>query len=374
MKSNLHFVTGGTGFVGSCLILELLCRTDADVMCLVRPGRVDARERLHGMLASLAAEYEYPRGMSEQIARRCKVVLGDVTRPFCGVDDIPSGVSHFWHSAASLRYENRYADEIFSTNTDGAAHALELAKKMGAGNLAYISTAYVAGKREGTIREEAVSDVETNNLYEQSKVRAEELLLSQSEVPVTIFRPSIVIGHSRTLVAINFSGMYGFLRKVFQFKRIMERAQEGFAEREQVRVKLDPDVPSNMIPVDVVAQEAVRIALSGAPPAVYHLTNPDPPLTGDVVRLMFSEVGMRAPLFTKTSDDFSWLDSKFNDRMEFYNSYIVGDKRFDRSNTDRALQGKRAVAGPLTLERLREHYRWYLPKLVQERAALPVTR
>jgi nucleoside-diphosphate-sugar epimerase len=326
------------------------------------------------MLAGVAADYRYPATLVEQIPRRCRVVVGDVTQPLCGVQGIPSGVTHFWHSAASLRYENRYADEIFSTNTNGAANALGLATRMGASCFAYVSTAYVAGTRRGTIREEPVLNAETNNLYEQSKVHAETLLLSQSEIPVLVFRPSIVIGHSRTRVAINFSGMYGFFRKVFQFKRIMNRAQEGFGERQQVRIKLDPNVPSNLIPVDIAADEAVRICLSGAPPAIYHLTHPAPPRTGDVVRLMFSEVGMRPPLYTDTAADFTWLDSKFNERIDFYSSYIVGEKVFDRSNTEQALQGRGPDIEPLTMDRLRGHFQWYLPKLVQERAGLPASR
>jgi hypothetical protein len=141
-----------------------------------------------------------------------------------------------------------------------------------------------------------------------------------------------------------------------------------------VRIKLDPNVPSNLIPVDIAADEAVRICLSGAPPAIYHLTHPAPPRTGDVVRLMFSEVGMRPPLYTDTAADFTWLDSKFNERIDFYSSYIVGEKVFDRSNTEQALQGRGPDIEPLTMDRLRGHFQWYLPKLVQERAGLPASR
>jgi len=92
--------------------------------------------------------------------------------------------------------------------------------------------------------------------------------------------------------------------------------------------------------------------------------------------LMFSEVGMRPPQYTQSTEEFSWLDSKFNDRIEFYNSYIVGEKIFDRTNTDRALRAAQGAPGlePLTQARLREHFQWYLPQLIQERANLPVSR
>jgi thioester reductase-like protein len=36
--SVVHAVAGATGFVGRALVLRLLDRTDADVVCLVRPS------------------------------------------------------------------------------------------------------------------------------------------------------------------------------------------------------------------------------------------------------------------------------------------------------------------------------------------------
>ena len=42
-----HFVTGATGFLGAMLVLELLRRTDDDIVALVRPGDLGAIERFH---------------------------------------------------------------------------------------------------------------------------------------------------------------------------------------------------------------------------------------------------------------------------------------------------------------------------------------
>ncbi|WP_437900207.1 SDR family oxidoreductase [Sorangium sp. So ce124] len=40
-----HLVTGATGFIGGALVLELLRRTDDDIVAMVRPGDTGAVER-----------------------------------------------------------------------------------------------------------------------------------------------------------------------------------------------------------------------------------------------------------------------------------------------------------------------------------------
>ncbi len=52
--SHIHMVTGGTGFIGSCIILELLRQTDAEIICLVRPGKEPVESRLKKALKAAA--------------------------------------------------------------------------------------------------------------------------------------------------------------------------------------------------------------------------------------------------------------------------------------------------------------------------------
>ena len=62
---------------------------------------------------------------------RCRVVAGDLLEEGCGVTETIAGATHFWHCAASLRYENRFVDEIRATNVEGTRHALDLARSLG---------------------------------------------------------------------------------------------------------------------------------------------------------------------------------------------------------------------------------------------------
>ena len=169
----VHLVTGATGFVGAALILELLAQTRDDVIALVRPGACTPEARFQQELLHAGAAYESAVDPAAALSR-CRVVTGDVTLNGCGIDGENLGrVTHVWHCAASLRYEDRYADEIRAINVEGTRQVLQLAESLGAETFNHISTAYVAGRTTGTIHERRMVDVQVNNAYERSKVDAE---------------------------------------------------------------------------------------------------------------------------------------------------------------------------------------------------------
>src|SRR6476661_595115 len=118
-----HFVTGATGFLGAMLDLELLRRTDDDIVALVRPGDVGAVERFRQSIHHAARLYEATDVLAE--LGRCRVVAGDVVERDCGIRE-PIGVriSQVWHAAASLQYENRHVDNIRATNVEGTRRVL----------------------------------------------------------------------------------------------------------------------------------------------------------------------------------------------------------------------------------------------------------
>src|SRR5215472_1983499 len=166
--SEVHLVTGATGFVGGNLVLELLKQTDAQVVCLVRSqdGTAGARARLHSSLMAAARAY-HSMELLPEIERRCRAVAGDILEPLCGIIATPGTISELWHCAASLQFEEENEAEIFLHNVGGTENVLQLAALLRVPKLNYISTAYVSGSRSGRILEELPApDTPTNNFYE----------------------------------------------------------------------------------------------------------------------------------------------------------------------------------------------------------------
>ncbi|TYB40266.1 NAD-dependent epimerase/dehydratase family protein [Micromonospora sp. AP08] len=364
-----HVVTGGTGFVGLALILELLQRTDDDVVCLVRSGAQDPDTRLRSLLISAAGAY----GRRVDIGERVRTVAGDVSRPDCGlVEPIRGPIADFWHSAASLRYEESAVAEIFTTNVDGTRHALDLADRLGAAAFNYVSTAYVTGTRDGVITERLIAPDGSNNAYERSKAAAEALVHAHTGTATRILRPSIVVGHSRTRAVVgSYTGMYGFQRRLAAFaQNLSVRAPERL--RRPVRVLVDPGTPLNFVPVDAVVEQMVGIAASGSPERIFHLTNSTPPAAGDVLRRIFALAGLPEPEYVTDRSQLDDTDRAFAKGIEFYRSYLVGEKLFDRVNSDQALG--RPDAGTMLFpdDEIVAYGRWYLDNVQRQRQQAPL--
>ncbi|MEV7022094.1 SDR family oxidoreductase [Kitasatospora sp. NPDC093558] len=356
-----RLLTGATGFVGGAVVLELLDRTEDTVHALVRgKDDADATARLHAALIGMADGYGRS-DLHEAIRTRTLAIRGDMTEPGCGADtsSLPA-IDEVWHSAASLRYEEEYRAEIEAQNIGGTENVLALARSLGAGTFNYVSTAYVAGSRTGLIPEESVQDPSVaNNCYEQTKMAAEALVeAAGSDMRVRIMRPTVVIGHSVTKHGMNWSGLYGFARQVFSFKRRASRKLGTFLDHARVHLLADPDTVVNLVPVDVVARNAVAISLSDNPATHFHLGNANGPTVREMVTTVFDLVGLREPRWVDDRDGFTAIDEALDGGMTFYRSYLRYDKRFDLTNTE-AVSGPGATYSPTELRADLEAYLLY---------------
>ena len=373
-SSSTHFVTGATGFVGSGLVLELLQQTNDPIYCLVREkSGATAENRLHDLLFDLIDSYRLSAELKHKVLSHCLIIAGDLTTtPEALVNVEP--IDYFWHVAASLNYEERFKDEIFETNVEGTRNAIQLATALNTQHFYYFSTAYVAGKSCGTILESTHEDMENSNVYEESKVSAELLVSTLKGMNYRIFRPSIVIGQSKTYEAINFTGLYGFIRRLVQFKGIMNRVQKGYLENNAIKMFVEEATSLNLVPVDMVVSQAVKVGLSNADGHIFHLTNPNVPTVGQVLNVVFDLVGLAPPKLVDSKELFNHIDDQFNEKIDFYNSYLVGDKQFDRTTTDSALGIYDHSNFAVTEENIKHYCAWYLNKLLGQRKAIPVSR
>ena len=341
-----HLVTGATGFVGGAMVLELLRETGDQVWCLVRAADDGAaRDRVVGALASAAEAYGAAE-LRPEIEARCRAVAGDLDQPLGGAGAALPPVTHVWHAAASLRYLDRDAAEVTACNVEGTRRVLDLARGLGAATFNHVSTAYVAGRREGLVREELASrETPTNNVYERSKIEA-ELLVAAAPFRSRILRPGVVVGHSRTLAAFSDFGLYGAELNLVRFRRRVRQRLGAYMSHYRTQVIGEADAPLNLVPVDQVAASAVRIGLSRTRSRVFHLTNACPPTVGEVCSACWRTLGMREPEFVGREATYTSLDRALNRALDFHLAYVKHPKTFGRANTE-ALCGSDVLRFPV---------------------------
>jgi nucleoside-diphosphate-sugar epimerase len=367
----VHLVTGATGFIGAALVLELLDQTGAEVACLVRPSHDHerARARLTAALERAFALYERS-DLLPAIEERCRAVPFDLRDEDLSPSSLPSGIAEVWHSAASLRFKQEQRDKIVEQNVGGTRRMLQLATAAGASTFNYVSTAYVAGKRSGLVLEQPARDTSVaHNAYEESKILAEALVDEWQGLRTRIMRPSIVIGHSRTFAAVSNTGLYGFILGVQSARKDVEGRKLGsFLSHRKIRLRGDGEAPINLIPIDVVARNAVLISRSSSDAQVFHLVNSSPPLASEVGRVAFGALGMAEPRWVDDDDDFTLIDEELDQhpRTGFFRTYLARERVFDLANTDAALG---AAASTVSLEggELTPYITWYLDAVEQVR-------
>jgi thioester reductase-like protein len=198
-------LTGATGFVGMAVLARLLA-AGHEVHCLIRASDdAEADSRLRAVLQRVEAPS----------TGRAVAMAGDLTAPRLGLgdrhDELAARVGTVIHSAASVAFDLPI-EEARAINVEGTRRVLDFAGAVpGLRRVAYVSTAYVAGDRRGTVYEDDRESGTFRNSYERSKHEAEALVRS-STLPWTIARPSIVVGESTTGWTASFNVLYGPLR------------------------------------------------------------------------------------------------------------------------------------------------------------------
>jgi long-chain acyl-CoA synthetase len=258
-------LTGATGFLGSRIAQRLLAREGVTVLALVRgPSGDEVRRRLERNW------WDFPE-LVAAIGGRVQVVRGDVSEPRLGLSEQEHGrlvraVTHIIHTAADMRLDGPI-EELRRANVQGTANVLELARAVqtdhGLKRMSHVSTAYVAGGRTGDVPEDALSDdFGFSSRYELSKFEGERLVReAMPGLPVSVFRPGLVVGDSKTGAIKTFNTLYFPLRLYLTGRLRVLPAR--------------PDLRVNLVPVDYVAEAVERLTFDERASGLYfHLTAP----------------------------------------------------------------------------------------------------
>ncbi len=271
-------LTGSTGFLGMELLARLLEDTDRRVWAPVRAGDdSEAEARLRATLATLLPD---PGMYSERVV----AFAADLTQPRLGLgerrrDEIAEHVGEIIHSAASVSF-TLPLEEARQINLEGTRRMLELAAdchaRGGLTRYAHVSTAYVAGDHSGDFTElDRDLGQGFNNTYEQSKWEAERLVGERgAELPVQIFRPSIVVGHERSGWTASFNVIYTPLRM--------------YARGALPLIPARRSAPVDIVPVSYVARSILALDDAGAGRTFNLVAGPDAPTMGELIDLTVS--------------------------------------------------------------------------------------
>jgi thioester reductase-like protein len=260
-------VTGATGVIGSEIVPRLLELSDNEVVILLRARSPEhLRRRMNELF-----EYWRPVVREDVLRLRVRAVAGDVGRSRLGVIEsaeygqLCSEVSHIVHCAGNVRL-NQSMDEARRNAVAAVDHVLEFARACGAGGqlqkIDVVTTIGVAGRMRGLVAERRITeDRSFHNTYEAAKAEAEEVVFRaiDESLPVTIHRPSMVVGNSQTGRVKQFQVFYYLCEFLSGFKTC------GFM------VDLD-NAALDIVPVDYVA-EAICLASRDTATAgrVFHL-------------------------------------------------------------------------------------------------------
>jgi thioester reductase-like protein len=239
------FLTGFPGFIAGRLVQEL-ATPGTRFMLLVQP---DFLSRAREDVARISEKTGIP-------ASHFRILQGDITQPDLGMSqaDLAAAraqATNIFHLAAI--YDLAVARELaMRVNVEGTRNVNRFAQEVtGLRRYHYVSTCYVAGLREGRILEtELKHDAGFRNYYEETKYLAEvEVGALKSSLPVTIHRPSVVCGDSRTGETAKYDGIYYLIHYLLKWPRLLTLFNIGNLE-----------VRLNLVPVDFVVAGMAALA------------------------------------------------------------------------------------------------------------------
>jgi thioester reductase-like protein len=365
MSERKVFVTGATGFIGSHLTHRLLSG-GRHVIALARGSKA---------LSAEARVQEVLNNVGPADLTRLEVLEGDIAQPNFGFSEevlrkVVDATGEIWHCAASLSFAEEDRDEIFRMNVGGMKNVLAVAEQIPTRRLHHISTAYIAGNRTGLALETEIDVGQTfKNPYEESKCQAEVLIAGAHRrglVSASVYRPSIVIGDSKSGRVTHFHGVYAFIRGLWTaLERLRRRMPEGGLINLPLRVLGDETTTLNFVPIDyVIDGMAVISKQPSSAGETYHLANPQATenrvwlphicraLGVEGIQLVCQSSFLHTPM-TK-------LEVLFQKQMSFYYQYLQGEPRFDCRRAQEALKDAGIECPRVTVEFIQKMAGWYV--------------
>lgn len=242
-------LTGVTGFIGMHLLSELLRQTTVEIYCLIRSAS-EIHAQLH--LQKIIDQYQ----INNIDKSRIHLIIGDLSQPYLGLslqqfEFLATTIDTIYHCGAEVNHLYSY-NMLRQTNVLGTVEILKLAATHKLKRLHYISTIDTIAASSHIFDSEVSPspDCQIKWGYIQSKWVTERILY-QSNIPISIYRPGNVTGHSYTGVCNPDKNHALLLMK--------SCIESGMAPQWNAMIE--------MVPVDILSKAIVKLSL--------HATNQD---------------------------------------------------------------------------------------------------
>jgi thioester reductase-like protein len=345
-------LTGATGFLGAFLLRELLDSTAAQVHCLVRAKSVEAgRARLRQTLQTYSLWHDGLEG-------RIVPVPGDLGEPQLGVSaavsaDLAATIDVIYHSGAFVNWIFPY-ERLKAPNVLGTEEILRLATRVRIKPVHFVSSLSVfpllnSAGEVAVIREEDTLD-HNGSLYGgymQSKWVADKLVSEARSrgLPVCIYRPGLITGHSETGAWNTGDFMSRMLKSWIELGGAPEFAYDE----------------TDMTPVDYISKAIVHLSLRpGAIGQTFHIANHRRVQLGAIADWMrdFGYPLRRVPFDSWVTELLSRTSSREDDvssLVPLFSLSIAGEAssmmkslpQFDCENTLAGLEGTASQCSPI---------------------------
>ena len=371
-RKNVIFLTGGTGFVGSHLAVELLKRGYSIILLSRQKRNLDSFERVQQILRW----HNFPYN------ENLKVINGQITEPQLGLAHevyayLLENIDEIWHCAADTSFSENKRKQIEKVNVYGTLNVLKLAVESKCYFFHHMSSSFVAGKSHGECKEEYVPQKEFYNAYEETKHKAEGYVLEmciKEGIRANIYRPSIIYGDSRTGKTLLFNALYLPIRLSNFFKELYERniEQNNGLNAEKMGVRKTEDgkmylpirfgkvenASINLVPINFVVEGSIAIMENCLDGGIFHLINRNPSKIEDLIisgaKFMDTQGVKVVPENEFVSYQKNALErmtySYIKAYLDMYQPYFFDDRIFDARNAEEILERNNIVCPYLDYE------------------------
>ena len=258
-RRDVALVTGFPAFTAKRMIAKLLsAEPDTKLFVLVREKfAADAQQLLKSL----------PNG------DRAELLIGDVCDMDLGLSSLEyralSKELTWIHHLAGIYFMGVDKETMHRVNVVGTKTVLDLARDAAKlERVVHWSTAMVSGDRRGTFYEEDLDVGQRfHNDYEKTKFDAERMVKAAlRSLPLTVLRPGIIVGDSRTGEIDKLDGPYYLMVLIATNASGLRLPLLGRG-----------DAPLHLVPIDYVIEAAWRVGRAeGSAGKVFHLVDPSP--------------------------------------------------------------------------------------------------